>query len=531
MSHLKNACISVASIMAMIITAMTLSATSVIAVGGVSTTVPDSLNTTVNVSKNKGTIYDLFKHLSEQSGYLFIYDSQIIDNNRKVKIRKGNYALSDAIRLIAGNNELKIELSGKYILLQLHGDLPQNTVARLETDTAATVKDIVITGRLFDVETKEALVYASVSILRTSIGSITNHDGEFQLLAPDSLRHARVRFSHIGYESQEIEIAAIDGRHVDFAMRPQIIPLQEVVVTAVEPVKLLCEMLENRPLNYASDPVNLTSFYREGINHYGRNIDLTEAILQIYKTGYQKSSSGDQVKLMRKRRIINRLKTDTIFPRMRSGVHSCLILDIIKELPEFIVPNEETQYRYSYSGKSAIDGKTVHIIGFKQKSYIKEPLYEGELYIEDENKALTEVRFVINPAMADKATHSFVSKIAPGFRISLQHAGYVVSYKRSSEGKYYINHIRGDIRFKIRKKRQLFSSPLNFWFETVTCRIDTVDVKPFPQNERLRTTRVFAETSHAYDSDFWKHFNVILPEEMLQEDIINSLNNEIVTEQ
>ena len=40
----------------------------------------------IHISKSKGTVYDLLGKVSEQSGYLFIYDSKIIDNEQIVKI-------------------------------------------------------------------------------------------------------------------------------------------------------------------------------------------------------------------------------------------------------------------------------------------------------------------------------------------------------------------------------------------------------------------------------------------------------------
>lgn len=483
---------------------------------------------TVRISKNKGTIYELLKDISEQSGYLFIYDSQIIDNDQKVKIAKGEYSLCDAIYLITGNNQLQIDLSGTYILLRL---AENQTQKKTEYNTPIQQNiHFTIGGSLFDQETGDVIIFASVRILNTSTGTVTNQDGNFQLVVADSLQNHKVRFSHIGYESREIDLTLLKNNSISLGLTPQTISLEEVVVNVVNPKQVLDDMLHSRTTNYASEPVYLTTFYREGIDHNDRNIDLTESVLQVYKTGYDKDVTNDQVKLIKKRRILNRLETDTIFPKMRSGIKSCLILDIIKELPEFITPDKETPYTYSYTGKSTIDDKMVHIISFQQKEQIPEPLYAGKLFIEVESKALVEVRFEVNPKLVNKATHTFIDKKNAKLKINLQQASYIVSYKPSDNDLYYINHIRGDIRFKIRRKKHLFSSPLNFWFEMATCDIKTKNVKPFPQNERISTTRIFAETKHSYDKNFWNNFNIILPEENLKNTIIHNLHEVLVTE-
>ena len=43
----------------------------------------------ISLPKMKGTVYSLLGNISQQSGYLFIYDSKVVDNDVTVKIRKG----------------------------------------------------------------------------------------------------------------------------------------------------------------------------------------------------------------------------------------------------------------------------------------------------------------------------------------------------------------------------------------------------------------------------------------------------------
>jgi hypothetical protein len=274
--------------------------------------------------------------------------------------------------------------------------------------------------------------------------------------------------------------------------------------------------------------VYLTCFYREGIEHKKRILDVTEAVLKIYKSGYQYRSSNDQVKLIKKRRAFQLLKNDSILPRMKSGINSCLMLDIIKELPDFIDINNNSNYCYTFNGITTIDNRPIYIINFKQKTSITEPLFTGNLYIETETKTLIEVQFEISQHFVEMATNNFVTKKTNKLKLSLQQAKYVVSYKRSTDNMYYINHVRGDIVLNIKKKNNLFSSPIHFWIELVTSKIDTENVKTFQRNERLQQNTIFSETKHSYDKNFWNNFNLILPEEKLKETMINNLNEIII---
>ncbi|MDR1601917.1 MAG: carboxypeptidase-like regulatory domain-containing protein [Tannerella sp.] len=482
------------------------------------------LDRRIRLAARKGTVYRLLKEVSAQSGFLFIYDSRTVDNDRRSSIAKGEYTLRDAILIITRKPALQIDVQGNYILLR-----PAATGSPPPPATTEPSGTAIIQGSLHDLETGEPVVYATVSLINTSIGTVTNHSGRFRLTVPDSLRYADVRFSHIGYESRETGVALLDGQTVDFALEPKVVPLQEIEIRRINPLREIHDMLDRRSENHPQTPTGLTTFYREGIEHRRRVIDLSEAVLEIYKTGYGADASGDHVRLVRKRHVSRVQPGDTILPKMKSGIRSCLILDIMKELPEFITPDDGTRYDYVHEDIRTVDDRLVNVISFKQKPHIDEPLFTGELFIDDRRKALEEIRFQVSPEHAGKATNLFVDRKAHHLKLTLRQAAYIVSYKPLHPASpYYISHVRGDIIFRVRKKGHLFSTPLHFWFEMVTCRTDTAGVRPIPRAERLATGQIFADTAHDGDEDFWENFNIILPEEKLMEAIISSLSEAVV---
>ncbi len=81
---------------------------------------------------------------------------------------------------------------------------------------------------------------------------------------------------------------------------------------------------------------------------------------------------------------------------------------------------------------------------------------------------------------------------------------------------YYIHHIRGDLSFRVKRRRLLSGSlHMQIWFEMITCKVDTEQVTAFPRAERLPTRTIFSDMNFRYDEDFWKDFNVIPLEEEL----------------
>ncbi|MDU1891244.1 MAG: carboxypeptidase-like regulatory domain-containing protein [Dysgonomonas sp.] len=482
------------------------------------------LSRKIKIDKNKGSVYQLLKQVSDQSGYLFVYDSKIVDNDAVVKVKKGEYSVQDAIYLITGNRKLKIRVLGNHILLNLPEDkvvlVSPNTIKKGESDTVGFIS---LSGKLFDHITDEPISFGSIGVVNTTIGTISNQDGEFKLVVPDTLVNSKVRFSHVGYQNHEVDISLLAGQDIRLSLEPKVFPLQEIVIRVVNPIEVLEEMMNRRSLNYSQQPAYLTTFYREGIDYKKKTTELTEGVLKVYKTGFRNESRNDQVKLLKMRRVIKPQRNDTIFPKMKSGINACLLLDVVKDIPDFLERGSE-DYIYTHTDITVIDDRRVNVISFEQKDFILAPMYKGELYIDAENYALVRAHFQLNPLFIEKATSSYIAKKDRNLKVSLQKAEYIISYKQSVNGVYYINHIRGDLSFKTRKKRQLTSSPLNFWFEMVNCKIDEENVVAFPRKERLSPFDIFSNTRHSFDKDFWGNFNIILPEDKLQDMIINNLN-------
>ena len=487
----------------------------------------DILDRPIALSKNKGTIYELLTQVSHLSGYQFIYDSKIIDNDKKVKIRKGTYSIREAVYAITGNKNLKIDVIGKHILLRREEPGENKHITNIARSRVDTVKNefITINGTLYDRLTNEPIVYGTIGIEQSAIGTVSNLDGEFRFVLPDSLRESVIRFSHVGYQSQEIKASLLAGQNIRLSLEPKIVPLQEIVVRIVNPQEVLDKMLEKRRENYPSYPTSITAFYREGVDHKKNNLNITEAVLQIYKNDYESKMGTDQARLVKMRRIISRQEKDSIFPKMKSGIQSVLYLDIMKNLPDFLDTGRNDEYVFTHTDISVIDDQYVNVISFEQKEHIKIPLYKGELYVGSENNALLGARFEVNPKYIKKATNAFVEKKDARLNLNLKKAQYIVTFRQVANV-YYISHIRGDLDFSVKVKHRLLSpaSTLHMWFEMVNCKTDTENVRSFPRKERLIPDKIFSETKYDYDKHFWQDFNIILPEDKLKEIILNNLN-------
>ena len=475
---------------------------------------------TVRLSGQKRNTYDILNLISEQTGYFFMYDSKMINSNRSVRIPAGMYSLKEAIIRATDDNEICIKTFDKHILIYKKAEeVISDVTDRAPRLSLSVPAQIILEGIVRERESGEPIASCAIIVVETGTGTVTNQNGQFLLKIPDSLQNVYIHFSHIGYNSQFIPASLLAENKVDILLDTRFIPLEAVIIRMVNPQKLIKDMLAARANNYPDEPYYLTTFYREGVNLKRGFANLTEAVFRVYKTGYS-SRQTDQVKMVKMRTITNQQIADTVAMRMKAGVNASLILDIIKNTPDFLTLNDENMYRYTKIAMAVTNDRLAHVVTFEQKPGIRGPLYKGELYIDEENFALLHARFQIHPDFIKQAHSMLVVKQSKNVEITPLEAVYSVTYQRWND-KYYVNHTRGDLTFKVRKKKNLASaSTVHTWFEMATCKIDTLNVKRFPARESQSTQHILSKTNYAYDESFWEDFNVIAPEEKLSEAIL-----------
>ncbi|MBX2889788.1 MAG: SusC/RagA family TonB-linked outer membrane protein [Saprospiraceae bacterium] len=89
----------------------------------------------------------------------------------------------------------------------------------------AALAQRTVTGKVTDAENGEPLIGATVSVVGTTRGAVTDIDGNYSVGVPDG--STQLRFAYTGYKEEVVEIGA--SNTVDIAMRPGSV-LDEVVV-------------------------------------------------------------------------------------------------------------------------------------------------------------------------------------------------------------------------------------------------------------------------------------------------------------
>jgi len=92
-----------------------------------------------------------------------------------------------------------------------------------------------IKGIVKDKETNKIISYVNLGIVDKGIGTVSNIDGEFELLIGKTEETEILLFSHIGYEDFQLDLAKNKSSFLEIEMIPQAVDLDEIIVKGTNP--------------------------------------------------------------------------------------------------------------------------------------------------------------------------------------------------------------------------------------------------------------------------------------------------------
>ena len=376
----------------------------------------------------------------------------------------------------------------------------------------------LLRGRVEDKRSGKALPYATIALLETSLGSITNLDGEFSFKIPVDLPDPMLVISYMGYKRLVMPISYPIENSLEVQLEKETIPLQEVIIRYSDPDKLLMEAIRRIPENYLGSHSTMTAFYRESVKRNDHYMIYSEAVLDVAKSPYTLISSSDQVSIRKRRKITDVTTEDTVLIKLRSGIPTSLNLDVIKNRPDFLRDDFLERYDLEFTDMTVYGDRLVYVISFQQKAMIPDLLFKGQLFLDQESLALLAADFEFNPDLIHKEPELFLVSRSPSIRIRPVMAKYHVDY-RSVNNLYYISQVRGEVDLKVRKRRKWISSRYKISIEmAITDLIPDQRLRISPA-DRVSRNIVLADEPFQFDPEFWGVHNTIEPEVSLMESI------------
>lgn len=452
--------------------------------------------------------------IEEAAGCYFSYNTDLIPIGDTVHLKAPGDTLIVILRNIIPDPDIQFRVVDELIVIYYDAETKQKESV---LPTREKIPDIIsVKGKIIDINSGDPVPFATISIAGTQIGTVANSDGNFIFKYPGIFSQDSVVISCMGFKMEKIRLDYLDTVYAEILLKPDYIPIQEVIIRKTDPIYLLHSVISRIPQNYYTSPVNLTTFYRESVKRGNNFIIISEAILEIFRSGFNEEFSFDQVKLIKGRKNVDIQRTDTITLKLKAGLQTSLVLDIIRNKPEFF--NEDFFQYYTYDMTDIIldEDCYTYVINFRQHTYTQPPHYEGKIYIDMESLAIRAFEFHINPETINKAARYLVIHKPRNIDVIPVSAQYFVRY-RFEKDKFYLAYILSDNIFRIRKKNQLFSRTFQTITEMAVTNTQTQDVTRFKQKEITDISDLFINQVGGYDEAFWGEYNYIQPDEPLEE--------------
>jgi hypothetical protein len=447
--------------------------------------------------------------ISKQTRFNFTYDSRLISAEKKCNLTFTNTPLKVILDTIFAGDSFVFTVIDKYIIISpALKDTPERK------DTLPSENSGTITGIIVDEESLEPLPFATLGLKNKGRGTVTNGNGEFGFNITSDLYSDTLFVSTLGYIAREIPVQQVFGSNLTISMKREFISIPEIIIRTQNPQEIVIKARKAIPANYGETPAAMTGFYREGVMKKSELQSYSEAILQIYKSSYSGTLLSDQIKVYKSRKIENIDRSDTLAVRLKAGLSTCLDLDGVKNIYDFISAEGMQDYSYRMTDIVTNDDEAAFAIEFEQRESADLPLFKGTIFINTEDYGILNTEFEINPALISKMKDSFVSAASKGFKTWPVSVKYSVSYRKVNN-RYFLSHVRGDLLFTSKQKKKLFNTQFKVFFELAITETELNNVTRFDRDETAPIHSVFSKTITNYDPLFWGNQDFLRPEDNL----------------
>jgi len=176
-----------------------------------------------------------------------------------------------------------------------------------------------IAGRLVDNETGEPVPFATIRIMGSMLGVVSNSNGDFQIPGRIGGRRDTLQISCIGYATRTVSTSSFHEGVNILKLSQAVTQLDAVTISArdsrrkekqgLSAYRIVKTAIHNMSANYPAEPFSYVSYYRDYQLRRGDYINLNEALVEVHDGGFQ---TDDQTET---RINLIQYRENTDFPR------------------------------------------------------------------------------------------------------------------------------------------------------------------------------------------------------------------------
>lgn len=366
----------------------------------------------------------------------------------------------------------------------------------------------LLKGILIDAQTIEPVAFATVRVKGRAVGVVSNPDGSFQIPKKFKVHGDTLEISSMGYENREILISTLSVDKVRRVyIQPGLFELDEAVVRGKRKRRLTARQIvrkaiENIPKNYSFEPFSTVGYYRDYQLKENRYINLNEAILEVFDSGfgsvdststevqiydYKKNMAFERDTLADEpynyktyRKIIDQAYVSSYggnefsLLRVHNAVRNYELnsFDFVNNMELDLLRN----HQFSREPNSYVNGEVLFVVSFR--NFDRDARAQGNLYISAKDFAIHKMEYVVN----SRPRLTYVN--GPKKRERQLIFEVNTEYQRRENKKMFLNYISFHNNFRV-------SKPSPFYVEEVLINFPkrrfevSFSLKPDEKNAQL----------------------------------------------
>lgn len=446
-------------------------------------------------------IADFLDSLSVRNDISFSYDASLVKGDSIINAHGDSVFLDKWLSKRLCNEDLEIHQMDRQIIIS-------SEPARIPRQS------VHIEGRVIDSLTQEPMGMVNIGVVGKTIGTASNRQGRFDFYLPGDFAGEKLVFSSLGYLRDSLIIPPRDTSIV-ITLAETSVKLPEVLVKFVEPDDIMREVVRQKKNNYAEDPLILTSFFRESIQQDETYVDVSEAVIEIFKPPYYQDYALERVRFVKGRKGEFSGDMEIIDFKLQGGPFLFSRVDIVRQ--GGFLPDSEgnSVYKYSFKRMDYDHGRPVFVVGFEPHNDTGELLYEGEIFVDENSFAIVGATFEMTRKTIRKSREFLIRRDSRRFRTKPAFARYRIDY-RPWKDKWVLNSVRGEVNMKVIDRKKNIRTVFNTVSELLVTDLRPGDRKEFRWNDSFRANYILSDQIESYDQDFWSRYNIISPDESVE---------------
>ena len=168
-----------------------------------------------------------------------------------------------------------------------------------------------ISGTVKERGSLKRLEYSVVALKGSNVGTIANANGEFSIKIKEGTDSKAIIFSHLGYSNFELPIDGSSKNDITIYLDTKTSLLDPVTIIGMDGRAIVERAIEKIGTNYSTKNGTLSGFYRETVKKRRSYINVSEAVVEIFKTPYGDGVERDAVQIYKGRKLVSPDPKDT----------------------------------------------------------------------------------------------------------------------------------------------------------------------------------------------------------------------------